>query len=262
MFSSSKTRLRLVIIILVSVGALILLFPGGGANATSTASPVLAECSLTEGSHVVRFAGAQRDNISSLSGIKADLWHYNPSPIYKVSLFWVMMDNPGAGTGYVQVGWRKDDGWSTEKVWAEGPDVNEPRWTKFWWSSSPHWRSTAGSHPTSSANYKIVYISEPLTDKFTIYKDGDSFSHAQDDLWTPDRIVIAGESQNQGDHSPGDTSNHINSNNNKYKTTGSWSDVNWNWNTGKILDDDSRMDLDTNNQSGDGFRIWDPRCSN
>lgn len=135
-------------------------------------------------------------------------------------------------------------------------------YTRWYWDTSPYWRTTKGFGPYQSETYTLTYSGNTITGTFRGHPWDQTLQGA------PNIVHIMGETAQQpkpgqtmtGDHVPGDRNNHINSNNNKYKTTGGWTDFNWNPSTEFSVGNSTSQAIDNNNQSGSGFRIWDKRC--
>ena len=243
------------------------------------AAPTYA-CDVGEGNVQVNMVGYSQTPASWSStgdmGVKADIWNYNPSPIFRDTSLWVMLTDADGENWYNQIGWGKASGDSQELVFTEysdgsGDDHDIFRYyhhtTGTTWTTS----TTGATSPASSKNYKIKWVYNSGTHQIqNTYDSGTSQNLTIS--WTPTNLAIFAETQNfgtdtplnDGDHAPGHyvspgPGNKLHVENNKYwnPSTSDWADTD----TTGIATSIDNMEADTSSLNGIGFRVWDVRCN-
>ena len=186
--------------------------PTATATPTPTATATNAECPIDEGVQDYQWSGFSNASSSYTLGtraIRADLWNYNPAPVYGDVSFWVMLAD-STGENYAQVGWGKTEDDSVEYVFGEFTGENGfERW--FYDAEDDEWVGTESTQPPSSKSYKVTWVEGTSGDhQIQIVYDG-STSQDVTVSWTAVGYHVTGEvhdyqsvvGTDKGDHSPG-----------------------------------------------------------
>ncbi|MBI2171785.1 MAG: hypothetical protein HYU30_07170 [Chloroflexi bacterium] len=253
--SNVKLAARVTAIVgtIVAMALVLLLTPG-----FLRPSVAFAECTVPEGSEIVyKMVGAQY-SVSGITGIRANLWNYNPAPVYKATGFWVMLTD---GSNYAQTGWWEYDGitGAKEYVWSQYSWNGGGNWETKWYNTSTAlWQDTPHTEPPSSKEYSTMFV--PLQGEYNqaqMQYDGGTTRNVSI-TWTPTKWQSFGETlnydtPNKGDHVPGDTTNKIHGDNVMYR------DSSYSWQSASMSNyKEGHGDVELIYQ---GFRIWDTRCS-
>ncbi|GEM_PF-3479653 len=249
------------------------------------AEPALAtECSLTDANTGgFWFGSAHQTGIADLEGSSAELWNYDPNPIFAASAFWTMLTVEGEAE-WAQIGWASVSGdfWDPKQsgVFLQLLDSTGPTlWTGYL-KSDDTWQYDLdlsgiedAVHPTSEDMYEIYTWG---SDWWFVYNHDTDAKMVLSRDFDPDEIIVAGEVQdyasgNKGDHAPGHTTgNPLQANLSKKNVNGTWSNTSLTFHesTGPFDDnpdnpdqDSSTDGVDFDNFTGDGIRVWDQRCS-
>ncbi|MCI0438192.1 MAG: hypothetical protein L0177_03570 [Chloroflexi bacterium] len=230
----------------------------------SSESSVEAACSIQSTTTFdVSIVGGKHENISNLEGARADLWNYDPTPVFdeNPSTFWVMVwkDSPDK---WAQIGWIMWGDQDESKVFLQvlpdtGPAITRYRQSDGSWSSNV----SSAVHPTASKQYEVFRFNGEWWLSYDF--GGDYFKKGTN--WEAEHVRVAGETQtyeavagtDKGDHFPGDLSNKIQANNVGKNVSGTWSDTS----LSEINSGSGNGDSDLSNSSGDGVRVWDVRCN-
>ncbi len=218
------------------------------------ANVVPASAVCPSGTHNVKFTGGQQ-NVSSVQGVSALLTSYNPSPVYEVTSFWVMLHKNGSLNDYGQVGWIKFPSYQNEYVYCEF-NIGGAWARLFYNQQNNNWQVDQPSTiPASIEGYFVTYTPGQLTVQ---YDNGYQLPFYCP--WVPDNVEVYGETQNYGaanagDHMPGDSVNKVLANTIMKKVNGSWS-----WASLAMIKQ-GWGNYDTSGATH-GFYIWDTRNCN
>ena len=209
--------------------------------------------------------GYQNATSSGIEGVSADLWNYNPSPIFKRDEFYVVVwqTSTDYSTAHrAAIGWVKYNGDSNARVFEEvSPDSGTTH--RLYYHSDGTWTSSyaTATVPTASVLYEVYKYGGYW---YLTYNYGTSFVSPWSTTWNANQLRIGGEADEyypasplaKGDHFPGDTSNKIHADYPKRDVNGVWSDTMM-----QTTSAQAQGSVDKNNGSGDGIRVWDNRCS-
>jgi hypothetical protein len=217
------------------------------------------------------FAGGRQTGISNLQGSSAVLDYYNPAPLFGGTNFWTMVTD--GSDYYAQVGWMKyedHNGHQTDDsvVFAQ-LDQGVGKYKEAWWVDNgvdpPYW-SMYITDAVTAGDEKLYEIYE-FNGKWWISYDYNT-SLEVTKYFTPDDVEVFSEIhreyesnfpwiETKGDHIAGDTVNTVEANSSKKNQSGTWYNTALNEiNTTDVGD----LDMD-GNTTGDGFEVWDNRCS-
>jgi hypothetical protein len=227
-------------------------------------------CTLQSGTNDVRkFGGISHSDIGwtgDTRAVRADLWNYNPSPIYQGTAYWVMTNDQASATRYAQTGWVKFSGFSAEAIFAEwNNDAGINR--RYWKASTNSWEMTPWTQPSSSINYNATWVNLSGTnEQVQMSLTGVSSTLTGTVTWTANTYQVASETlnfataspTNKGDHASGDNSNRIHADNIQYYDSSGWHAAHSPLN---FLTSVGNHSTDTSSVSGVGFRVWDNRCN-
>ena len=225
-----------------------------------------AACSISSGNTGHWFGGffdTTPNYTLSTRAVKADIWNYNPGPIFDDTSIWVMITEDGT-SDYGQIGWGKDSGDSVEYVFAEYTDGGSG-FRAFYDAPNDEWIGTKTTQPPSSKLYTATWVDASPDNQLQFIYDGSAIWTASVD-WIADTWDVSSEVRSyeavagtdKGDHSAGGTSNKIKAHGIKiYGASGAgWADP-----SGYSSSFEANMSSDTTSVTGVGYRIWDNRCS-
>jgi hypothetical protein len=234
-----------------------------------------------EDDHTVNMVGYSQTPASWSSildmGVKADIWNYDPNPVFIATSVYVMLTDAEGENWYDQIGWADeplmDDDPLVFVQYSDGSGEDHDIFTFYHHTTGTTWTTTTtgATSPNSSKNYMIKWLYNSGTHQIqNTYDNGTSQNLTIS--WTPTNLAIMAETQNfgintplnNGDHAPGHyvdpgPGNKIHVENNKYwnPSTSSWADTD----TTGIATEIDNMKADTSSVNGIGFRVWDVRCN-
>ena len=256
--SSRRQHISLLVVALILSATVVTAFGHGLANRVAHSA-----CSISETTNWGNWmAAAVESSISNLEGSSADLWNYNPDPVWNNVSFWTMAVRSGEDR-WTQVGWMEYSATNNEeKVFLQIKNTSTQLVTKWYHTSNGgEWTDSASDavNPTASKKYEQYKYDSKW---WVRYDGGTQFQLSTS--WSPDHVQVAGETTSyeavagtdKGHHAPGDKSNKIQANNSKKNVSGIWSDTSLTVGTPT-----GNHDSDGSNNDGDGMRTWDKRCS-
>lgn len=177
------------------------------------------------------------DNVWLLQG-RIDT--YTPDPVVAASTSWVMLADP-VRNKVSQTGWLRRVGWTGDRVFAQFWDFNGAYEAYFINIAAP-----------STHNYTARYVGNGV---FDFAYDGTYWYSTWNLGWSPNKIQIASESKNHGDHFPGSNIYGVTFSSIQYINGQNLYNANLSYGTTGSSDVPGLNQL-----SGSSFQTWDKRC--
>lgn len=134
----------------------------GPANLTTQGSVFLPEALLinmegrVHAGQAVRADGLDgRPALRPRQGVSADLWNYDPDPVWSGAGFWVAVSVDG-GSRWIQVGWWMDGADTQSRVFLQYKK-NDGTLVDRWYHSDDTWKTTSSGavNPTAAKKYEV-----------------------------------------------------------------------------------------------------------
>ncbi|GEM_PF-3702533 len=234
----------------------------------------LSACTLQSGTNnTTRFGGISHSDINwqgDTRAVRANLWNYNPTPIFQVTAFWAMVNDQSSATRHAQTGWAKFSNQNVEAIFAEWD--NGAGFTRRWYkASTDEWVTMPTTQPSSSIKYNARWLDLSGANEqvqMSIILNGGAESSILTGIvtWAANTYQVSSETQNfatasptnKGDHASGDNSNHIHADNIEYYDISGWHAAHTPL---TFLTPAGNHSTETQGVSGVGFRVWDNRCN-
>lgn len=165
---------------------------------------------------------------------------FTPDPVVSASTSWVMLADR-VRNKVAQTGWLRRAGWSGDKVF-----------TQFWDFNGAYEAYFIDVGGSSSHNYTARYLGNGV---FDFAYDATYWYQTWNLGWSPNKIQIASESKNHGDHFPGSNGYRVNLDTIQYINHSGVTNANLSYGTTGSSDVPGLAQL-----SGNSFQTWDKRC--